>query len=109
MRVLANSRIAFVLTCLVNRSFLVNSAFVINLSEESGTLVSHPACPTWCRLILTHSLQGQINYSYPCLFKQLLLLKVLRTVKARKFTSWLDTCNVTYRLLTKCEVKMAGY
>ena len=81
MCVLANSRIVFVLTCLVNRPLLANSAFVINLLEESGTLVSHPASPTWCRLILTHSLQGQINYSYPYLFKQLLLLKVLRTVK----------------------------
>ena len=71
MRFLANSSIGFVLTCLVNKPLLANSAFVVNLLEESGTLVSHPASPTRCRLILTHSLQGQINYSYPCLFKQL--------------------------------------
>ena len=44
-----NSSIDFVLTCLVTRPLLANSACTVNLLEESGTLVSHPASPTRCR------------------------------------------------------------
>ena len=75
------SSIVFVLTCSVTRPLLANSASAVNLLEESGTLVFHLAIPTFCRLILTHSHQGQINYSHPCLFEQLSVLKELRTVK----------------------------
>ena len=40
---------------------MANSACAVNLLEESGTLVSHPASPTWHRLTLIHSHQGQIR------------------------------------------------
>ena len=40
---------------------MANSACAVNLLEESGTLVSHPASPTWRRLTLAHSHQGQIR------------------------------------------------
>ena len=48
-----SSSIDFVLTCLVTRPLLANSACAVNLLEESGTLVSHPDSPTWRRLTLT--------------------------------------------------------
>ena len=35
--------LTFVLTCIVTRPLLANSACAVNLLEESGTLVSHPA------------------------------------------------------------------
>ena len=53
MRSYANSNIDFVLTCVVTRPLLANSACAVNLLEESGTLVFHPASPTWRRLTLT--------------------------------------------------------
>ena len=40
---------------------MANSACAVNLLEESGTLVSHPASPTWRRLTLIHSYPGQIR------------------------------------------------
>ena len=39
----------------------MNSACVVNLLEESGTLGFHPAFPTWRRLIFTHSHQSPIR------------------------------------------------
>ena len=53
--------IIIIIIIIIIRPLLANSACTVNLSEESGTLVSHPAFPTWRRLTLTHSHQGQIR------------------------------------------------
>ena len=49
MRVLATLIVVdFVLTCLVTRPLLANSACAVNLLEESGNLVSHLASREDC-------------------------------------------------------------